>query len=157
MTTERVSSLDQGYESGDLSLFPDAADDVDSLYEAKNNAETILKQALPFNGTMIVVNDASAFPSKGLLRIGRDAGESGTAELIYYDSRTNTVFKDLVRGFSGSTQNQWLSGSAVLNSVMAEHHNALKDAMLNIETKVGASVDPAAGSISKKLHDLEVK
>jgi PKD repeat protein len=154
---ERVSSLDQGYTSGDLSLFPDTADDRESLYEAKNNAETTLKQALPFGASIVIVEDASGFPEKGLIRVGPAAGEPGEAELIYYDSRTNTVFKELVRGFAGSTRYKWPSGTYVTSSVMAEHHNAIKDALLNIETKVGTSESPAAASLAKELYDLEVK
>ena len=155
--TEKVSSLDQGYEAGDLSLFPSAIDDRDNLYEAKNNAETVLKQVLPFNGTLIIVDDASKFPSNGLLRIGREAGEPGSAEFIYYDSRTDSVFKELIRGFAGSSQNKWFSRAPVTSAVMAEHHDSVKDALLNIEAKVGTSASPAVSSLAKELHDLEVK
>ena len=59
---EKLSSLDPGYVVGDLSVYPEAIDNVDILYLARNNAETTLKQALAFNGKRIVVNDASKFP-----------------------------------------------------------------------------------------------
>jgi PKD repeat protein len=43
------------------------------------------------------------------------------------------------------------------NAVMAEHHNAVKDALLNIEAAVGVTNSDVSGSLSKKMHDLEVK
>ena len=58
----RVSSMDVGYQAGDLSVFPLAADTPDTLYQVSNNAATTLAQTLPINGTYLIVNDASTFP-----------------------------------------------------------------------------------------------
>jgi PKD repeat protein len=154
---DRVSSLDEGYVAGDLSLFPEAIDDKDSLYEVRNNAQTLLKQSLTYSAKNIVVEDASIFPPQGLLRIGPPAGEEGLAEIIYYGSRTNTVFTDTIRGFVGSRQNQWNAGSHVLNAVAAEVHNAIKDAIINIETYVGVDHLPAEGTVNDRLRAMEVK
>ena len=78
----RISSLDAGYTIGGLSTFPSGIDNSQSLYEARNNAETTLRQSLSFNGKYIIVNDNSMFPSKGLLRIGPPPGKAGNYELI---------------------------------------------------------------------------
>ncbi len=129
----KISSLDRGYSAGDLSLFPEVIDDKDSLYEVANNAETILKTGLTYNGKKIIVEDASSFPEKGLIRIGPRSGQ-GEAELIYYGKKTKNSFLEVQRGFAGSRQNQWNSNSWVTNSVTAEPHNAVKDALINIET-----------------------
>jgi PKD repeat protein len=154
---DRVSSLDPGYRSGDLSLFPDVLDDKDSLYEVSNNAETKLKTGLPYNGKKIIVDNTATFPEKGLLRIGPPAGQGGAAELVYYDSKTDTTFKDLIRGFAGSRQNQWPSGSWATNAVTAEPHNAVKDALINIEKRIGLKNFPENGSLHKRIKDLELK
>lgn len=150
---ERVSSLDDGYVTGDLSVFPEAIDTKGTLYEAKNNAETTLKQTLTFNGDLIIVEDATSFPSQGLVRIG--PGPDGNAELVYYDKRTGTTFKDLIRGFAGSIQNKWLKGAAVNSSVMAESHNAVKDAVTNTQAYLGLAANPAEGSMNARLKALE--
>lgn len=92
---DRISSLDSGYVIGDLSVYPEAIDDKEILYEARNNAITTLKQILPFNGRKIISYDASKFPPQGLLRIGPPPGTFGLAELIYYGKRTDSVFSDL--------------------------------------------------------------
>lgn len=154
---ERISSLDDGYTSGDLSLFPDILDDKDSLYEVRNNAETVLRSGLPYNGKKVIVEDTSAFPNKGIIRIGPPAGVAGEAELVYYDSKTTTTFTDLARGFAGSRQNQWTSGSHVTNAVTAEPHNAIKDALIKIEQRIGLELLPDDGTLNKRLTDLELK
>jgi PKD repeat protein len=163
----RLSSLDDTYITGDLSAFSsnprtaltDAAtvDSEDTLYKVSNNAETKLVTGLTYNGKMILVEDASKFPEKGLVRVGAGPGSPKAAELIYYGSRTNNSFKDLVRGFAGSRQNQWPSGSNATNSVCAEPHNAVKDAILNIENKIGVKDTPAIDSLNQRLKSLEAR
>lgn len=154
---DRPSSVDEGYISGGLSLFPDALDDKDSLYEVRNNAETKLKSSLSFNGKRIIAMDTSSFPPKGMVRIGPPPGSAGEAELVYYGSKGETTFGDLIRGFAGSRQNQWPSGSWVTNAVTAEPHNAVKDALINIERRVGLIDSPADGTLHKRLRDMELK
>jgi PKD repeat protein len=114
-------------------------------------------QALPYSGKYIVVDDASSFPPNGLLRIGPRPGEHKPGEIIHYSSRTNTVFTDLVRGYVGTRQNQWERGSSVCGSVMAEHHNALKDAVWNIEHYLGLVDQPAENSINGIIKRYETK
>ena len=151
---ERVSSLDAGYQSGDLSLFPTVVDDRTSLYDVRNNAKTTLKYGLPHNGNRIIVEDASSFPSTGLIRVGPEYGE-GNYELIYYGSRSTNYFTDLIRGFSGSIQTTWSSGAFVINAVMAEHHNAVKDALLKIENYLGTKDSPDSASLNGIIKSLE--
>jgi PKD repeat protein len=152
----KISSLDAGYTSGDLSVFPNAIDDKTTLYQARNNAETVLKHSLTYNAKIIIVEDATAFPPNGLIRIGPKSGDPGNAELVYYGSRSDTIFSDLSRGFAGSIRTQWPGGTTfVTNAVMAEHHNAVKDAIIQIERKLGLKSFPADGTLNKKLSDLE--
>lgn len=153
----RLSSLDSNYTTGALSNFPDSLDTKDSLYEVTNNAETKLRTSLSYNGKIIIVENAESFPEKGLLRIGPPPGKSGDAELIYYDSRTKDTFKNLIRGFAGSRQNQWQSGSWATNAVTAEPHNAVKDAIINMEEKIGTITSPIEGSLHSRLNTLEAR
>jgi PKD repeat protein len=154
---QRNSSLDNGYVAGNLSVFPEAKDNKETLYEVKNNAETNLKQTLAYNGKYIIVDDNSTFPDKGLLRIGPPAGKPGAAELIYYETKTNGVFKNLVRGFAGSRQNPWPIGSWVTNAVISEIHNAEKDAVIKIEKDLGTQDNPTAESLNGILKSQEVR
>jgi len=157
------SSLDENYTVGHISTFPSSTDvsgEIDSkftLYDTTNNAETILAQALPYTGLYIVVDDASKFPPQGLLRVGAKPGEARPGEIVHYSKRTNAVFSELVRGFVGSRQNQWEKGSSVSCAVMAEHHNAVKDATWNIEHYLGLKNNPSANSISGILKNYETR
>ena len=105
--TDRISSLDDGYTTGDLSLFPEALDDKHVLFEATNNSFVFLKQTLTYNGKIIIVEDTSSFPEKGELRIGPLPGEAGEYELVYYDKKTSNTFQKLKRGYAGSKINYW--------------------------------------------------
>lgn len=154
---QRNSSLDVGYTSGDLSVYPEAKDNKETLYEVKNNAETNLKQTLTYNGKYIIVNDNSKFPDKGLVRVGPPPGKPGAAELIYYDRKTNGVFKNLIRGFAGSRQNPWSIGAWVTNAVMAEVHNATKDAIVQIEKNLGTRDTPTEESLNGILKFQEIR
>jgi PKD repeat protein len=163
----RLSSLDDTYTTGALSAFSPSAranttdaatkDTKDTLYTVSNNAETKLRTGVAYNGKMIIVEDASKFPDKGLVRVGPPPGKEGAAELIYYASRTNDTFKELVRGFAGSRQNQWPSGSWATNAVTAEPHNAVKDAIINIEQKIGVKTNPSSGTLNQRLKSLEAR
>lgn len=153
----RISSLDPGYSGGNLSLYPEAQDNIDILYNVRNNAETTLKQSLSYNGKQIIVDDASTFPDFGLVRVGTPAGEPGHYELIYYASRSNSAFFSLQRGFAGSKQNPWPIGSFISNSVMAEHHNAIKDAVVNIENNIGTKEIPTETSLNGILKQQEIR
>lgn len=149
----RIDSLNTGYITGDLSLYPEAVDTKDSLYEVRNNATTTLKQSVGYSAKKIIVEDASHFPPQGLIRITNKKINSG--ELIYYTSRTANTFNKLIRGFAGSKQNQWNLGSSVTNSVSAEHHNAVKDAVIKTEINLGLKSSPDGISLNGVLKVQE--
>jgi PKD repeat protein len=151
----RISSLDLGYSIGGLSAHPVGIDSLQALYETRNNAETTLRQTLSFNGKYIIVNDSSKFPPQGLLRIGPPAGKAGNYEIIYFAQNNNNVLSDLVRGFAGSRQSTWKVGSHVIHSVMAEHHNALRDAIYNMQVNLGVSENPTSTSLNGILKRQE--
>lgn len=102
----------------------------------------------------IIVENASAFPSSGILRI---ASTKGTAipEVLYYGKKIGNQFHLLQRGRGLNTANTWEIGSTISCPVMAEHHNALKDAILKIQQKIGLSAAPDPLSIHGTLQTLE--
>lgn len=153
----KLTSLDAGYTTGDLSVFPEAIDTKSALYPAKNNAETKLKYALNYNSKYILVESTDGFPNQGILRVGGDIGKLTPSELIYYNSKSKGIFNDLIRGFAGSRQSTWTIGSSVSSGVMAEHHNSIKDAILKIETKLGLKNSPDAESLNGILKELETR
>lgn len=153
----KLTSLDTGYTAGDLSVFPEAIDTKPGLYPAKNNAETKLKFAVNYNSKYILVESTDGFPDQGIIRVGGEIGKVTPSELIYYNSKSKGIFKDLIRGFAGSRQSTWNIGSNVHAGVMAEHHNSIKDAILKIESKLGLKNSPDAESLNGILKELEVR
>lgn len=143
----RISSLDTGYISGDLSLYPEAIDTTDSLYEARNNVETILVQSVSYSSKYLVAEDTSKFPESGLLKLGN--------EIIYYATKTSMLFKDLKRGFAGSKQLHWPKGTPIKLSVFAEMYNSKKDAIIKIESNLGEKENPDEASLNGILKKQE--
>jgi hypothetical protein len=157
MAVTRFSSTDAGYSVGALSLFPGAKDSRYQLYEATNNCQATLKQSLTYNGKYVIVDDNSQFPNNGIIRIGPPPGVEGAAEMIYYDTKTNGIFRNLIRGFAGSRQNPWPAGSVVSNAVFAEHHNSVKDAIIQIERDLGTENLPDPLSLNGILNAQETR
>lgn len=157
--TNKISSLDVGYTSGLLSIFPEALDDKETLYEATNNSQIPLQQTLTYNGIRVVVEDTSSFPNNGIIRIGSGIGVPGQFEEIYYAKKTAITFENLIRGFAGSSQNTWPADGTIFvsNAVFAEHHNAIKDALLNMEVDCGIKDFPDAVSLNGILKAQEVR
>ncbi len=163
----RTSSLDDAYTTGDLSNFssnprtniedPKLVDSKDTLYEVSNNGQTQLRSSLSYNGKIIIVLDSTNLPEKGIVSIGPPPGSQKASELVYYGKKTKNTLTDLTRGFAGSRQNQWPVNSWVNASVTAEPHNAVKDAIINIENKIGTLNDPATGTLHKRLKSLEAR
>lgn len=146
---DRISTLDPGYKTGDLSIYPVAQDNTSTLYEVRNNASTVLTQGLNYNQSYVVVSNTDVFPPQGLIRIG--------TEVIYYGKKVTNQFQNLKRGFAGSRQDQWPKGTTVANAVMAEPHNAIKDALINTEINLGVAVDPSPTSLNGILKSLEAR
>lgn len=156
---DRISASDDGYSTGDLSVFPSAIDTSETLYEVANNATTLLRQTLNYNSKVVIVDDTTGFPPKGIIRVGPVTGSPSSPELIYYDKKTRNTFQDLKRGFAGSIQNRWLpdGNTIVTNSVSADTHNSIKDAIINIEQNLGTREDPTAESLNGILKAQETR
>lgn len=155
MALQKISSYDSYYQTGFLSDFPLSIDSYSTLYEARNLAESKLKNSVNIGSTSITVEDATNFPSKGIIKIGSLKSRDGNSEFIYYFTKTGNTFKDLVRGFQGTRIFQWQKDTPVYSGVFAEHHNSLKDALLNIENKLGKKSEPLPNSLNGLLNTLE--
>lgn len=153
----KISSYDFGYLAGDLSVFPEAIDNYDTLYFAKNNSETKLVQSLVYGSDKIIVDSTQSFPDRGLIRINLTDKFAAVPEYIYYDEKTETTFQKLIRGFGGSRQQNWPINSPVIGGVFSEHHNALKDAVIQMQSTLGTETNPAVNSINSNIKTEELR
>ena len=154
MEKRRITSYDKGYRSGDLSVFPQALDSHVNLFEASNNLETRLSHKIIATSKYIIVDDADKFPISGMLHIKPQKGNT-TPEILYYGKKVGNQFHLLQRGYGNNHAGSWDAGSIVSCPVMAEHHNALKDAIIKIQNKIGLANNPSTDSINGVLRKLE--
>ena len=154
MANRRVTSLDKNYRQGDLSVFPQALDSHFTLFQASNNLETRLTHQLTVSGKYLIVDNASDFPATGMLQITPKNGGT-TPEVLYYGRKIGNQFHLLQRGYGKNTPSVWEAGSIVKCPVMAEHHNALKDAIIKIQQKIGLVDNPDPQSLHGIIRTLE--
>lgn len=144
-----VSSGDPSYSIGSLSTFPESIDTTDTLFTAVNQGQTRLSAPISFESVFLPVKSTEGFPSSGLVVIDQ--------EIIYYGNKNNKVFTDLIRGFGGR-RSPHDSGADVKASVCSDHHNAIRDALLNLESYIGLEKDASTlETLYGRLKALEEK
>lgn len=150
----RLTSLDPGYRHGFLSVFPQGIDSVFTLFEAANNVEAVLLHKVTPKGKYLIVDDASRFPSAGILKISPAQGTT-RPEVLFYNRKIGNQFHLLQRGYGSFHANTWDAGAIVSAPVMAEHHNALKDAIMKIEMRIGLADSTDTATITGMVKALE--
>lgn len=105
--------------------FPSSIDSASTLFTAVNNLATALNGALDASATTVTVLSTSGFPTVGWITIDQEA--------IYYSSTTGTTFINCTRGAGGTVAATHIDTSAVKHTVVADHHNMLKDATIALE------------------------
>lgn len=105
--------------------FPTTVDTNTTLYLQTNGISTTLVGGIDSIVTTINVVDTTNFPSVGYFVVD--------TEIIKYTGKTGTSFTGCVRGSDSSTAGPHNSTSIAAAYIVADHHNALKDAIIAIE------------------------
>ena len=157
--SENKLAINKSSEPGSLSVFPKAKDSPFNLHYATNKAQDTLRYTLAANSKYIVLNDAHSFPESGIIKITSAASDNllTTNEVVFYGKKIGDQLHLLHRGYGNTTPNAWPSGSKVTCPLMAEHHNAIKDAIVQIQKKIGLKENPSDDSINGILNYLENK
>lgn len=156
---ENKLTINKSFKSGQLSVFPAAKDTPFNLHYATNKAQDYLKHALNSTDKTIILNDSSKFPNSGIIKITLPNSDNllTTNEVVFYGNKIGNKLSLLHRGYNGTPISSWPVGSKVTCPLMAEHHNAIKDAIVQIEKKVGLKENPSSDSINGILNYLENK
>ena len=103
--TVKISSYDFGYLAGDLSVFPEAIDNYDTLYFAKNNSETKLTVDDLF------AEDWMVFHGKSLKEVldDLDAGKTIRRKSWYPEYGIGIYSKDIELNLQDLTAHDWES------------------------------------------------
>lgn len=118
--------------------YPAGLDNSTSLFQVADNASTVLTVTLSPSATTATVGSTAKFPASSSLVIDN--------EIIYYTGKTSTTFTGLIRGQGGTAAATHLSSALVRGPVLAAHHNALVNAVLALQQKLGTGAGAPPGS-----------
>jgi len=137
--------------------YPIALDSDYTLFHVYNSTQSVLTLNLSAEDDIIHLspksaNDPEVWGDNGFVKIEE--------ELIYYDSVEKDengkvfVLKECIRGFEGSAES-YFAGTAVYGTVVAQQHNQLVDAILELEDVIGDINDilvqqPVTGFAARK-------
>lgn len=109
--------------------YPSALDTISTLLEVANDAAATLTIAAGAGDATLTVNSTAAFPTTGSVSIDN--------EIIFYSGKTANTFTGLTRGADGTVAAAHGAGSIVELRYVAQHHEGLRDTIIQLETKVG--------------------
>ena len=118
--------------------FPIGIDDNESLFLVVNNLRTQLTSSIDASTLTIPVVTTSGFPPTGFISI-LTGSDITLTEAIKYGSLAPTQFNATQRGADGTQASTHGSSTNVDFTIVASHHNEIKDAILELEQFVGAS------------------
>jgi hypothetical protein len=118
--------------------FPVSFDNDASLYLVVNNKRTQLTSSINNSTLTIPVVSTAGFPSVGFITI-LSSGDITKAEAIKYTSIDATNFFATQRGAGNTIAVTHNISDNVDLTVVADHHNELKDAVIALENFVGIS------------------
>ena len=116
--------------------FPQTLDDDNSLFLAVNNKRTALSSDMTDAVTTANVVTTAGFPDTGYISILTGSDILNT-EAITYSGIDSTNFLNLGRGAGNTIAVPHLAGDDVDLTIVAAHHNILKDAVIEIENFLG--------------------
>lgn len=123
--------------------FPSALDTSTTLYDLVNNAQAALAAGYTAGGTTLDLDSAALFPATG--------------GIIYVGNERTTYTGKTSNQLTGVTalSNNYPSSTAVVMYLDAEHVEVLRDAIIAVETRVGVTGSTVAGTLTKRIADLE--
>ncbi len=128
--------------------YPTALDGVVSLFEVNNRAYTTLSADINTSVLAIPLTDSTVFPTTGVVTL-TDSLTAPTKheEIIFTANAANSLTVPVGgRGAFGSTAQNWSGTVYVRMRMIAEHHEVVRDAVIQLETKVGyGAATPTVG------------
>ena len=123
------------------SLFPDAFDSNDNLYQVADALRVRLAEDYnPGDTSITVLGDETTmrrFSTTGVITLTDQCAPVDERAISFsYTSRTLTTFDGLIllSGFTDNAKPKNLT--SVTQNVMADHHNVIKDAIININVAI---------------------
>jgi len=105
--------------------FPNSVSTDSNLFIAVNNVYTTLTSAISSSTGTIPASNTASFPTVGYIIIEN--------EIVLYTAKDATHFLNCTRGSDGSSAATHLTNKLIYHSIIAAHHNVLKDELKAIE------------------------
>lgn len=122
-----------------MANFPGSVSTNANLYIAVNGIQTTLAVSCTNSDTTLTLTSTTGFPTTGLVTIDN-------TEIVSYTGVSGATITGCVRGADGSTAASHPIGVTVGLTVVAAHHNLLKDEIIAVETVLGTTLVNAATS-----------
>ena len=135
--------------------YPASLDTVVSGGEVANRAFTTLSNTITDTALSIPLTSGTLFPSTGVITLTDSlTAPTKTEDIIYTANSANTLTVPTGgRGAFGSTAQNWSGTVYVRMRMMAEHHEWARDAIIQLETIVGADATPLASRYATISHN----
>lgn len=114
-----------------MANFPTSVSTNSNLYIAVNGLQTTLAANILATDTTIQLTSTTGFPTTGFVTIDN-------AEVVSYTGISGPNLTGCTRGADGTTALPHNTGVTVGATIVAAHHNLLKDEVIAIETALGA-------------------
>lgn len=124
-----------------MANFPASVSTNANLYISVNGLQTTLAVACNNSVTTLTLTSTTGFPTTGLVTIDN-------TEIVSYTGVSGATITGCTRGADGTTAASHPIGVTVGLTVVAAHHNLLKDEVIAIETALGAGFTTAVGSVT---------
>lgn len=148
------------------SLYPDAFDSNDNLYQVADALRVRLAEDYNPGDTSISVNGSEEivrrFSNTGIITLTEQCSDAEVRAISFsYTSRTLTTFDGLalLPGFTDTAKPKFVTN--VTQNVMSAHHNNLKDAVVAIQQFAGRQGEtaerPLEGTMEQRINYLRKK
>lgn len=124
--------------------FPTALDTAVELVELTNNASSTLTSGISAGDTTITVDDPAEFPTTGFGTLVDDLTTPTTIEIISWTGKSGSDLTGVTRGAQGTSAAAFSAGEFIEVRPTKGHHEALRGAMIAVETKLGSGSSTAS-------------
>lgn len=122
-----------------MANFPTSVSTNSNLYIAVNGVQTTLAASILATDTTIQLTSTSGFPTTGYVTIDN-------SEVVLYTGISGANLTGCTRGADGTSAAPHSLGVTVGATIVAAHHNLLKDEIIAIETALGANYAQASAN-----------
>jgi PKD repeat protein len=142
-----------------IPLYPTKYDSDETLYLVYNTSESALAKDNPAWSDEVEIRpngEDEIWAENGFANVGGELFYYNSVEKKEFNGKQRVFkFKECVRNLGGETSKYNYAGEKVRGFVVAEHHNQIVDAIINIQEFIGNNFSSDTASLDYKIRNLE--